>query len=101
MTSFSRESSEGTFLEVYVQPKAAKNEIVGIHEGSLKIRLTAPPVEGAANKGCVEFLAKWLDVSKTCIEITHGHRSRRKTVLIRGVPFQRLCNVFKEEGLLP
>jgi len=56
-------TEKGLLLDVLVQPRASRNEIVGIHDGCLKIRLAAPPVEGAANKACVEFLAEVLGVS--------------------------------------
>ena len=80
-----RSSAEGALLEIYVQPKSSKNELVGIHQGSLKIRLTAPPVEGEANKECVKFLAKLLGVPKSDIRIVQGHKSRQKTLSIRGL----------------
>ena len=80
-----RPSSQGTLLDVYVQPKSSRNELVGMHQGSLKIRLTAPPVEGEANKECVKFLAKLLGISKSDIQIVQGHKSRHKTLSIRGL----------------
>lgn len=80
-----RASSGGTLVDIYVQPKSSKNEVVGVHERSLKIRLTAPPVEGEANKECVKFLAKLLGIPKSDIEIVSGHKSRHKTLSIRGI----------------
>jgi len=82
---FIRENEEGTVLEVYVQPKASRNELAGTQLDCLKVRLTAPPVEGEANKECVKFLSKVLGVPKSGIVIIQGHKSRRKTLLIRGV----------------
>jgi uncharacterized protein (TIGR00251 family) len=57
--------------------------IVGLHDEALKIKLTAPPVENAANKMCIKFLAKRLGVSNSRIEIISGHTSRTKQVLLR------------------
>lgn len=74
---------EGVSFKVYVQPKASKNQIVGIHGDALKIRLTAPPVEGAANKMCLKFLAKCLSVAVSRLEILSGHSSRTKQVLLK------------------
>jgi uncharacterized protein (TIGR00251 family) len=57
--------------------------IVGLHDDALKIKLTAPPVDNAANKMCIRFLAKCLGVSNSRIEILTGHTSRTKQVLLR------------------
>ena len=70
-------------FKVYVQPKSSKNVIVGQHGDAIKIKLTAPPVDNAANRMCIQFLAKKLDVAKSAIEIIAGHASRHKQVLVR------------------
>jgi len=57
--------------------------IAGQHGDALKIKLTAPPVDDAANKMCVQYLAKWLKVPKSSIEIISGHTSRTKRLLLR------------------
>ena len=57
--------------------------IVGQHGDSLKLKVTAPPVEGAANKMCIKFLAKNLSVSPSSLEIIAGHTSRTKKVLLK------------------
>jgi uncharacterized protein len=74
---------DGILLKIYVQPKSSKNEIVGVHDGAIKIRLTAPPVDNAANEMCVKFLAKQLGISKSSINIISGHTSRFKQIFIR------------------
>ncbi|MFP4584222.1 MAG: DUF167 domain-containing protein, partial [Desulfococcaceae bacterium] len=66
------ERGDGLAFKVRVQPKSARNQIVGLHEDALKVKLTAPPVDGAANKACVAFLAKTLGVSKSSVEIVSG-----------------------------
>ena len=71
----------GIRFAVIVQPRAARNEVTGLHDGALRLRLKAPPVDGAANKMCLKFLAKVLDVPKSSLEITAGLASRRKRVL--------------------
>ena len=78
-----QETPDGIIFKVTVQPRGARNEIVGLQGDALKIRLTAPPVEGAANKLCVEFLAKSLKVRKSDVEIIRGRSSRSKKVLVR------------------
>jgi uncharacterized protein (TIGR00251 family) len=80
-----RETPDGAMFKVAIQPRGSKNEIVGLHGDAVKIKLTAPPVEGAANKMCVVFLAKRLNVPPSAVEIVQGHRSRFKTVLVRSM----------------
>jgi uncharacterized protein (TIGR00251 family) len=79
------ESPEGVIFKVHVQPRASRNEICGIHGEELKMRLTAPPVEEAANKLCIEFIAKQLQVAKSRVTITSGLKSRHKTIKVTGV----------------
>lgn len=71
-------------LSVYIQPRASKNQICGIQGEELKIRLTSPPVDGAANKLCREFIADLFDVSKSSVEIISGETSRHKRLRIIG-----------------
>jgi uncharacterized protein (TIGR00251 family) len=80
---FLQENPQGIFFKVFVQPKSSKNMITGIYCDALKIKLTAPPVDGAANKMCIKFLAKCLKVPKTSLEIISGHTSRTKYVLYK------------------
>lgn len=75
----------GVTVALYVQPRASRNEIAGEQGGELKVRLTSPPVEGAANKLCGEFFAKLLGVSKGQVTLVAGERSRHKRLFIRGV----------------
>jgi uncharacterized protein (TIGR00251 family) len=80
---FVQENSRGIIFKVFVQPRSSKNMIVGLHGDALKIKLKAPPVEGAANKMCIEFVSKRLKLPKSSIEIVSGHNSRSKRLLIR------------------
>jgi uncharacterized protein len=75
---------DSLILRVYVQPRASKNQICGIQGEELKIRLTSPPVDGAANKLCREFVADLFDVSKSSVEIISGKTSRHKRLRILG-----------------
>ena len=72
----------GLVLKVMVQPRAARNRIVGLHADALKISLTAPPVDGAANQACLKFVAKTLQLPRSSLEIVSGHTSRTKHILI-------------------
>lgn len=71
-------------FKVYLQPKSSKNEIIGFYRDGIKVKLTAPPVEGKANEALIRFLAKELGVSPSCIEIIRGQHSREKTLKISG-----------------
>jgi uncharacterized protein len=67
-------------FEVHVQPRAAKTAVAGLHDGRIKIRLAAPPVDGAANAELIDFLASQLDLAKSKIRIVAGLKGRRKTI---------------------
>ena len=69
-------------LHCYFQPKAAQDEIVGIHGDRLKIRITAPPVDGKANDHIVKWFSKLFKVPKGDIEILQGELGRQKTLRI-------------------
>ncbi len=77
--------SGGTRIAVRVQPRASRNRVDGIHNGRVKIRLSAPPVDNAANNALVEFLAKVLGVPKRNIALVRGHRARDKVVEVEGI----------------
>ncbi len=79
------ETTDGVLFNVHVQPRASRNELCGIQGDELRLRLTSPPVEDAANKLCVEYLAKLLGVAKSRVAITAGAKSRHKTVKVSGI----------------
>ena len=79
---------ESILLKIYLQPKSSKNEIVGPYRDGLKVKVTAPPIEGKANEALIRFLAREFDVSPSGIEILKGHRSREKTLRILGMSEQ-------------
>ncbi|MDF1580791.1 MAG: DUF167 domain-containing protein [Desulfuromonadales bacterium] len=78
-------SVDGVILALHVQPRASKNEIIGVFGGEIRVRLTSPPVDGAANKLCREFIAKQMGVAKSSVEVVAGDKSRHKRVLVRGL----------------
>jgi len=90
-----QEIPEGVTFKVTVQPRGSRNELVGLQGDALKIKLTAPPVEGAANRMCVEFLAKSLKVRKSDVEIIQGHSSRAKKVLVRSASRDSIESLLK------
>jgi uncharacterized protein (TIGR00251 family) len=73
------------WIEVRVAPRASRDAILGEHDGALKVALTAPPVEGAANAALCALLAKRLGVAKGEVRVARGDKSRNKVVTLRGV----------------
>jgi uncharacterized protein (TIGR00251 family) len=78
----------GVSFAVKVRPRAKKNAITGKLGDALKVSLTAPPVEGRANEGCIEFFAKLLKVPRSSVTIASGLTSRNKVVRVAGVTAQ-------------
>jgi uncharacterized protein (TIGR00251 family) len=73
-------------LVVRVTPRSKRNEIVGIMgDGTIKVHLTAPPVEGKANQALIEFLSEILDVPRSHLEILSGTSSRNKRIAVHGL----------------
>ena len=85
-----RDTAGGATFAVKVQPRAKKNAIVGELGDTLKLALTAPPVEGRANEACIEFFANLLDVPRSSITIASGETSRRKVIRIAGIAAHEL-----------
>lgn len=70
---------------VRVVPRASKSEVIGEHNGSLKVRIASPPVDGAANAELIKLLAKTLGIPKADVEIVSGQTSKTKQIRITGV----------------
>jgi len=79
---FYKEDRDTLILNIRVQPNSSKNQIVGLYDNSLKIKVTAAAVEGAANKELKRFLSKQFGVSKSEIEILKGESSRQKVIRV-------------------
>ena len=78
------QSGTGVRFAVHVQPRASRTEIVGAHGDAIKVRLLAPPVDGAANEALVEFLSERFAVPRRGVRIISGAQSRAKVVEIDG-----------------
>ena len=79
-----RETPAGVLLSVKLQPRASANEICAPIGDELKIKVTAPPVDSAANEALVKFLAEKLACARSRVELLRGHKSRHKVILLRG-----------------
>ena len=91
-----KEDHCNTVIEVKVLPRSSMNRIVCEGKGVLKVKLTAPPVEGQANKALKELIAKILGLPKGGIEIISGKRSRLKTVRIQGLPSEDVYSLLRK-----
>ena len=83
-------NASGVCLEVQIQPRSSRNQIVGEQDGRLKIKLTAPPVEGEANQALINYLAQLLQVPKKNVKLLKGESARHKLIEISGVTEQEL-----------
>ena len=88
----------GIRLSAIIQPRSSKNEVIGIYNNALKIRLTSPPVDGAANKACIRFF-KLLGVSPSEITIVQGFSSRNKTIEVIGLTEKQFREILKTKIL--
>lgn len=82
VASWITDSGEGALVKIRALPGAKKSEIVGEQNGRLKVRLSAPPVEGKANKELLRLLAKQLGLKKSQVRLHTGDRSRDKIILL-------------------
>jgi uncharacterized protein (TIGR00251 family) len=98
MLRFSEGAGGSIVMQVRVQPRASKDEIAGVIEGALKVRLRAPAVEDRANDSLVEYLAELLKTPKSAVRILSGERSRTKRVEIRGVTTNQILHLLTREA---
>lgn len=91
-----KRDGNGVVFRIKVQPRASKNGLAGVMEDVLKVRLTAPPVDGAANEACCRFLAEIFDVAKSNIEILSGHTGRNKLIRVDGVTIDQARAVLEK-----
>lgn len=88
-----KEDARGVTFAVRIVPRASRSEILGEHDGALRIRVAAPPVEGAANRELVRLLAKQFKVSQSSIEIISGTASKQKVIRIAGARIDQLSGI--------
>ena len=90
--------SGGVRFSVRVQPRASRSEVVGLHGDAIRVRLAAPPVDGAANEALVELLADRLGVSRRAVRIVGGASGRSKTIDVDGVTIEAVRRLAEEPG---
>jgi hypothetical protein len=91
------ETPEGVVFSIHVQPRASRNELCGLQGNELKVRLTSPPVEGQANKLCIEFFAKLFGVAKSRVSIVAGDKSRHKTIRVAQLDRETVMDQLKKQ----
>jgi len=93
------DSERGTVtFSVRVQPRASRDEIAGVMNGAMKIRLCAPALENRANEALIEYLAGVLKTSKSAVRIRSGEQSRSKRVEVFGVTRQQIEGLLQTEA---
>jgi uncharacterized protein (TIGR00251 family) len=85
-----RQTDAGVEIFLYLQPRSSRNKVVGLQGEELKVALTAPPVDGAANKACCAYFARLCKLPKSCVRLVSGETSRHKRLLLEGADFQKV-----------
>ena len=91
-----RQVDAGVEIFLYIQPRASRNKVVGFVGEELKVTLTAPPVDGTANKACVAFLAKLCGLPRSGVKLVSGETSRHKRLLLECADLQEITNLLDE-----
>ncbi len=91
-----RETETGVVFRIRVVPRASRCGPAGFQDDALKLRITAPPVEGRANDACVSLLAELLGVKRAQVTIIAGQSSRAKTVAVQGVRMREIASRIAE-----
>ncbi len=97
-TSYLRPATNGFIVELYIAPRAKLSKVTGLHGGYPKLALAAPPIEGRANEELVRFLSSLLAIPKGSIELLRGATSKRKSLLIQGVPAEIIRQRLETKG---
>jgi len=91
-----RQVDAGVEIFLYLQPRASRNKVVALQGEELKVSLTAPPVDGAANKACCAFLAKLCSLPKSCVRLISGETSRHKRLLLAGADVKKISCLLED-----
>jgi uncharacterized protein len=94
-----KETGAGLVVRLHVQPRAKRCEITGVHNEALKVKVTAPPIDNAANRAIIEFFSTLLGLSKSDLQILAGGKSRDKTLQIRGLSLAEFLARISVENL--
>lgn len=92
-----KQTPEGVTFKIRVQPKSSRNKLDGPYQDGIKVRLTAPPVDGEANQACLEFFAKLFGIAKSRVELVSGHTGRSKVIRLLGITSDQARQVLEKE----
>ena len=92
--SYLRSDGPDVIVDAWVQPRAAKDSLVGFHGHALKVKVTAPPADGKANDAVCRLFAEWLGVARSDVEVVSGHSSRSKRIRVAGVAAEAVTGAF-------
>jgi uncharacterized protein (TIGR00251 family) len=95
---WNQDANNSISFEVRVVPRSSKSEIIGEHDGALKIKIASAPVDNAANEELIKLLSKTFGVSKMEIEIVSGQSSKRKMVRIKGADANKIAAVLQSKS---
>lgn len=87
-----KEAQDGVTFRVRVQPRASKNQLSGIMDGAVKVRLTAPPVDGEANEACLKFFSGLFKVPVSAVKLISGQTGRNKTIKVLGLTAEEVLS---------
>lgn len=82
LPSYLKDSPQGVLILLHIQPQAKKNEVIGLHGDRLKVKIKAPPVDGAANAEVIQFLSDLLHVRQNQLRLESGETSRQKSIRV-------------------
>lgn len=97
---FIQQKDNGCILILYIQPNSSKNEIVGLFNGALKIKIKAPPIDGKANAEIINYLSEVLSIPKKNISLEKGETGRNKRVRIKMLAAEDLRNILTPYTIL-
>ncbi len=95
---FLKSVPEGTVINLRVQPGARKTTWAGVHKQGLKLKVQAPPVEGAANENCHSFIARWFGIKKSEVVLLKGGKSRSKVFLLKGLTLEKCLSLIPDQN---
>ena len=90
------ETGGGLTVRLHVLPRAKRGELAGFHNGALKVKVMAPPVENAANRAVIDFFSDLLGISKSNLKILAGNKSREKVLQIKGISIADFLNMISQ-----
>jgi hypothetical protein len=91
-----RQTDAGVEVFLYIQPRASRNKIIGLQGEELKIALTAPPVDGAANRACCLFMAKLCSLPRSYVKLISGETSRHKRLLLEDADLLEVARLVED-----